>query len=181
MVGSLTMAAFACTSAWRFMNTHYLYFALICFRDILASSFLLIRSPSTASGNFKQQFIAYFSSALPLLYLASPGTNLSLNMTLVANLMAVAGFLLATLATIELGSRIGISPAFRNSVCRSGVYKWMRHPMYVGYVLMEFSAVLINPINLGILLVSVSCYFWRARAERHVLSVKVYLNKYILN
>ena len=71
-------------------------------------------------------------------------------------------------ATVELGAAIGISPANRGFV-RSGIYHYIKHPMYLGYVISELELVFLNPINLGILVISVVLYSLRAFMENKVL------------
>jgi protein-S-isoprenylcysteine O-methyltransferase Ste14 len=72
----------------------------------------------------------------------------------VTNLLVIIGFLLATLATIELGDSMGVSPAYRGKVCRTGIYRWVKHPMYLGYAIADFSWVLVSPLNSIIYVVS---------------------------
>ena len=83
---------------------------------------------------------------------------------LVSDLLAILGFLLVVLATVELGRSIGISPANRGHV-RSGIYRYIKHPMYAGYILSEIGLSLINPFNAILLLVSTTLYYFRAKAE----------------
>jgi protein-S-isoprenylcysteine O-methyltransferase Ste14 len=169
--GAIIMALFAATSLWRFIATQSLFFALLFFRDLLVSIFLCTRKPATSKGPVWTQGLAYFSSFLPLLYSAPKGVDLPLKITLGANLLVIAGFLLVTLATIELGNRMGVSPALRGSTCRTGVYRWMKHPMYFGYVIAELSWVLIDPKNLTLYCTSTCAYLIRANLETKTIDL----------
>ena len=86
-----------------------------------------------------------------------------------SEIFVAVGFLIVTLATIELGQRLGVSPAKRGEVCSSGVYRYLNHPMYVGYALAELGVVLLNPQNAGFFAISISLYILRARAESCIL------------
>lgn len=112
--------------------------------------------------------LAYVSSAMPLLYLGS--TVSSKNLFLASDLLAIIGFLIVVLATAELGVSIGVSPANRGSV-HSGIYRHIKHPMYLGYVVSELGLVLLNPYNILFFLISISFYVVRAKSENYILQV----------
>ncbi|MCB0369615.1 MAG: hypothetical protein KDD45_09270, partial [Bdellovibrionales bacterium] len=111
---------------------------------------------------------AYLSSAMPLLYLGS--TVASKTLFLASDLLATVGFLIVVLATVELGTSIGISPANRG-VVRSGVYGYVKHPMYFGYVVSEIGLVILNPLNAALFALSLSLYIFRSKSENKVLQV----------
>jgi protein-S-isoprenylcysteine O-methyltransferase Ste14 len=89
-------------------------------------------------------------------------------MEAVAGCLSVVGFSLATIALFELGTSFGVSPASRG-VVRTGVYRWMGHPIYIGYVTAELGFVILNPINGAILGISAALYALRAVMESRVL------------
>jgi protein-S-isoprenylcysteine O-methyltransferase Ste14 len=110
---------------------------------------------------------AYASSAMPLLYFGSTVSSKAL--FLASDLLAIIGFLIVVLATIELGTSIGISPANRGLV-RSGIYRYIKHPMYLGYAISEMGLVILNPLNLSICVVSMILYFIRSKIEIKILN-----------
>ncbi|MGK5083087.1 isoprenylcysteine carboxylmethyltransferase family protein [Bdellovibrionota bacterium FG-1] len=169
MGGALLMMAFAAIAGWRWSHSERLFYAFLFFRDLLWSVFLLARVPAIKQGTIRQAALAYISTALPLFY-AVPRVPVPTWMIMIADFGAVVGFLLATLATIELGTRVGVSPGLRGQECREGVYRWVRHPMYTGYVIAELGWVLLLPENVVLFIVSVLCYWARSRAERCVLT-----------
>ena len=69
---------------------------------------------------------------------------------------------------LKKSSSFGVSPANRGAV-RSGLYRYIRHPMYMGYVIAEFGFVLLNPTNLIIWVISVGLYFARTKIEDRAL------------
>ncbi|HLE12703.1 MAG TPA: isoprenylcysteine carboxylmethyltransferase family protein [Bacteriovoracaceae bacterium] len=109
--------------------------------------------------------LAYISSALPLLYL--PAESASSFAALASTLLAIAGFTISTLALLDLGTSFGVAPANRGIV-RSGLYRYLRHPMYAGYVIAEVGFVLLNPVNAVILAASFFFYILRAKLENRI-------------
>ena len=106
--------------------------------------------------------IAYVSSALPLIYL-SPLKSTPLQP--IADIMSITGFLIATWATIDLGKQLGVSPAKRGRRHEGGLYRYCRHPMYLGYAVAQGGWVLINPFNIPLYALSLGLFFVRAREE----------------
>lgn len=168
LVGAAFMALFAVVSAWRWLHTGSLFYALLLLRDGMWSVFFLVRRPALKTGSRVEAVLAYVSTALPLFYF-SPGGMVSWWLPVVANALAVIGFLLATLATIELGVKLGVAPAARGEKCRNGVYRWLKHPMYSGYIIAEAGWILLYPANAILFIASVACYACRMRAENRVL------------
>ena len=162
--GAIFMALFGGLSAWRWAATGSLFFALLVFRDFIMSYFFLKRKSALRMTSGMPVALSYLSTLLPLFY-QSPAILVSEGGAIAANILFLSGFLLFTLATIELGSRVGISPALRDSVCRSGVYRIFRHPMYAGYMIAEAGWVIINPANSLLFVTCAGCYFFRMKAE----------------
>jgi protein-S-isoprenylcysteine O-methyltransferase Ste14 len=97
-----------------------------------------------------------------------PGDAVSFTGGLV--LVTIAAFLsLASL--LSLGKSFGIRPALRDLVTR-GPYRFVRHPMYLAYVLGDIGYNL-QETNLGTVLLVVTGWMsllYRIHAEEHVLS-----------
>ena len=97
-----------------------------------------------------------------------PGDAVSFTGGLV--LVTIAAFLsLASL--LSLGRSFGIRPALRDLVTR-GPYRFVRHPMYLAYVLGDIGYNL-QETNLGTVLLVVTGWMsllYRIHAEEHVLS-----------
>jgi len=149
-----------------------LFFGLTTLRDFAAAYFLLIRHPDQIHERKWLGFndvLAYGSSALPLTYFSSV-SDPSAGLWIATQFLVIIGFALATLALLELGSSFGISPARRRSIA-SGVYRYMSHPMYAGYIISEVGFVLLNPANVFLFVLSVCLYWRRAGAEKRVLLI----------
>jgi protein-S-isoprenylcysteine O-methyltransferase Ste14 len=170
LFGAAMMAIFAGIAGWRWHNTVSLFFALLVLRDLVLAYGFLTRSRMSVEGGVRARAAAYFSTFLPLLYQVSSSVA-SKTTVFIVNSFFVVGFLLATLAAIELGSVIGIAPAFRGKIVRTGVYRFFRHPMYTGYLIAELGWVLLNPINLLIFVASICLIFYRIRIENRILQL----------
>lgn len=167
-LGSLVMASFGVIAIMRWQQTNLIFFLLLAFRDFIAAYFFLRRNPSQVKSNLLQSAVAYVSSFMTLVYLPQM-ENVSKELLMASDLLSIVGFAIVALATIELGTSMGVSPANRGIV-RSGVYKFIKHPMYAGYVVSEIGMVLVNPINVFIFIVSAGLYLRRLIWENRILS-----------
>lgn len=165
--GSLMMFGFGAIAFYRWHQTQLVFFLLLVLRDFVAAYFFLKRNQTQVKATRLQSVLAYLSSAMPLVYF-SPSEDVKM-FFLISNLLSIVGFLLVSLATIELGQSIGISPANRGYV-RTGIYRYIKHPMYWGYLVSEVGMVFLNPLNGVLLVVSCSMYFLRARCEEKALN-----------
>lgn len=165
--GSAMMIGFGILALYRWHQTQLIFFLLLVLRDFAAGYFFFKRKPSQTRSTLVPSILAYISSAIPLLYFGL--TVASKSLFLASDLLAILGFLIVVFATVELGTSIGISPANRGHVC-SGIYRYIKHPMYLGYVISEAGMVLLSSFNLIIFGVSVSLYFIRSKIENKVLN-----------
>lgn len=166
--GTFLMAVFGLISLGRSLETGLLFFLLLALRDFIASYFFFARSEPYRNSSKFMSLIAYASSGLPLFYSGIP-IVVPIQTQLLASLLVIGGFTIAALATIELANRMGISPAVRGEICRSGAYRFFAHPMYLGYIIAEIGIVIGNFENLSIFVVSVILYLVRMRAESNIL------------
>lgn len=160
------MVGFGVVAFYRWQQTQLIFFLLLVLRDFAAGYFFFRRQPAHSRGSRTLTVLAYASSAMPLLYFGSTVSSKAL--FLASDLLAIVGFLIVVLATVELGTSIGISPANRGLV-RSGIYRYIKHPMYLGYVVSEFGLVILNPLNAVFMVLSTSLYVIRAATENKVL------------
>ena len=168
IIGSLIMLFFGAMSFYRFYTTGIIFFLLMVLRDVIAAWFLFSRRGKIDENSSKKiAVVAYFSSAIPLFYFK--GASTSSVLVAVASMISILGFLVSTLALIELGKSFGVSPANRGQVT-TGVYRFTKHPMYLGYVISEFSFLLFNSSNVLIYLISMSLYLYRAKVEELCLN-----------
>ncbi|MCB0415554.1 MAG: hypothetical protein KDD50_14550 [Bdellovibrionales bacterium] len=168
-MGSIFMLSFGIISFARWNNSGELFFLLLAFRDFVASYFLAKREKAEIEGSKKMAVLAYLSSALPLLYFSAPfGFAPRLN-SLIADICTILGFLIVTWATIDLGTKLGVSPAKRGEKVTKGLYKLVGHPMYLGYAIAQLGWIFLNKWNVLIYLVCMTLFVVRAKAEVKII------------
>jgi protein-S-isoprenylcysteine O-methyltransferase Ste14 len=167
----MLMLIFAGVALQRWNTSQDFFFLMLFLKDFGAGIFFLSRRPSETRHNTWQASAAYISAAIPLFYLS--GGSVPIGLAITSKLMLICGFLISTLAIIELGNQIGISPAKRGKRCRTGVYRIVNHPMYLGYVIAELATVLANPLNGALFTVSLLLYLQRCRWENAILVKKL--------
>ncbi len=86
-------------------------------------------------------------------------------------MLGVIGPAFSIWSLLHLRRSFGIFVVVRNVVL-AGPYRWVRHPMYLGYLFLLAGVVLINGSIAYIVLVSVQVLLllWRARLEENLLS-----------
>lgn len=167
-IGAFIMTVFASIAAFRWHSSGLLFFALMFFRDLAAVFFLLTRKKIVSKTRFElDDLVAYVSCAMPFFYFSSeyPINTIAL---LIVDILSILGFGVATVALFELGSSFGVTPANRG-VITTGIYRYLKHPMYAGYILAEVGFIMINHLNVALFAFSVALYLVRGRAETATL------------
>jgi protein-S-isoprenylcysteine O-methyltransferase Ste14 len=70
-------------------------------------------------------------------------------------LLSAAGLLVIITGKATLGRSFGLMPAHRGLVC-SGIYAWVRHPIYAGYLLTHLAFLIAHPTAWNLLLLAAS-------------------------
>ena len=167
------IAAYLLLNYLRFMllftETPLLVIRQVFFTITLVSALLLLAVRSRATA-FTAKAVDYIYTVLgvgsPLLFQAAPSDG-----PLIAGAsLEFAGLLFVVCAFLSLNRSFGLAPENRG-VKTAGVYGFVRHPMYLGYILAEIGFILNNSsiFNLFILPMSTLFLLLRLRAEERLL------------
>jgi protein-S-isoprenylcysteine O-methyltransferase Ste14 len=119
------------------LPTHSYAFALVV-SEGLAVFFILIRKPGNMPVSAYALIIAMLGTALPLL--ARPGGAV-LMPPLVSSGLMIVGMVINISAKLALNRSFGLVAANRG-IKRGGPYRFVRHPMYLGYMTTQFGFLL---------------------------------------
>lgn len=88
-----------------------------------------------------------------------------------AAVLTVCGLTMQLFAKLTLGRRFGLVAANRG-ICIAGPYRWVRHPIYFGYVMLHTGFFLLNPSlwNAGVFVALYSIKIPRILAEERLLA-----------
>jgi protein-S-isoprenylcysteine O-methyltransferase Ste14 len=88
----------------------------------------------------------------------------------VSTMLLFTGATIALMAKLFLGRSFGVVPANRG-VKDHGVYRWVRHPMYAGYILNQlgFLLVFFSPYNVAVYIGAWIAFWLRAVEEEKFL------------
>jgi protein-S-isoprenylcysteine O-methyltransferase Ste14 len=131
--------------------------------------FLLLRRGTTAiSRSPLEWLLALGATCAPLM--VTPGVESPLIPPAAAALLLLFGMLLQIHAKLVLGRSFGCVPAHRG-LKLNGPYRFVRHPMYAGYLLGHTAFLLINPTrwNAAIYLLCYATQIPRLLAEERLL------------
>ena len=87
-----------------------------------------------------------------------------------AVLLTIIGVSIQLISKITLGRRFGVVAANRG-ICMSGPYRFVRHPIYMGYIFLHAGFVILNPHiwNFGVFALLYSVQIPRLLAEERLL------------
>ena len=134
---------------------------------LMALAFLAIRKSARAVTRRKRDYVyTIIGFSAPLLL--QPARNGG--PVYIAATLEFTGLAFVISAFLYLNRSFGLAPQNRG-IKTAGVYRLVRHPMYLGYILAEVGYVFDNVSNLNLLVLIVSVLFLvlRLRAEEHLL------------
>ena len=156
--------------AWRMIQSPNGYAPLVMISETAVMLFTLIRRPTAAiSLRAGDWMLAFTATIAPLLILPTASPN-----PLLAPLgvfLLVIGNCWQAYAKLILRRSFGIAPANRG-IKITGPYRFMRHPMYAGYLAVHVGvlAVMFSPWNLLIYGIGWFAQIKRLLAEEQLLS-----------
>lgn len=137
----------------------------------VAVALILLRRPASEVSSKPMEWgIAFGATAAPLLLRAAPHTEPLLQAAVPALLM-MFGLWLQISAKLSLGRAYGVAPANRG-LATKGLYRMVRHPIYLAYFIGQVGFLLLNPTlwNLVVLVIAWSLQVVRIRAEEQLLA-----------
>lgn len=145
---------------------------LICGFYFLIAYFFATREDAQKMGTILESAVSIVSYCLPFfisfsgLYFSSDG-----EFTNVGQVFLISGLCITYLALLSLHKSVGIVPARRSIVTR-GMYRFVRHPMYFGEIIMSIGIALIylNFATISIVCVGFFALVLRIRWEERILS-----------
>ena len=168
-VVALTFYAFLVYRIWpEDLSAGALAPALILLSEGMIILFLLIRRHTSDISLRPQDWIvAFVATVAPLMIVKAPEpSNLAVGATLL-----LLGMLIQAAAKLSLRRSFGLVAANRG-VKTSGAYRYVRHPMYLGYMVSHVGFFLMSPILINLIVYSVawSCFILRIEYEERVLT-----------
>jgi protein-S-isoprenylcysteine O-methyltransferase Ste14 len=141
---------------------------------LLASETLVVvltvlrRSTAIVDRSYRARVLTALSMLGPVL--VRPSTIAALAPELFTVLLSAAGLLVVITGKLSLGRSFGLMPANRG-VVSSGVYRLVRHPIYLGYLVTHAGFVAANPTlwNIAMLVFADVALMWRAVCEEQTL------------
>jgi len=142
------------------------------FYVLVIALYFLRSSAGATTRSFPAKFIALFASFIPFLMplLASPAGTSSAVLT-ISNLVILAGMAVSLAALGTLGRSFSIIPQTRRLVV-SGLYRLVRHPIYLGEITGMLGLVLagVSMPKILFFLALAGCQVYRAFEEEKLLA-----------
>lgn len=142
---------------------------LLVSESLVVALTLLRRNAGTVDRSWKARILTGFSTFGPSM--VSPVSAAAFLPETVTVLIAAAGIVITVCGKLSLGRSFGLAPANRGVVC-TGLYRFARHPIYLGYLITHLGFVLANPVawNLVALGAADLALMFRAVCEEQTLA-----------
>ena len=139
---------------------------------------LVRRSAGTVDRSWQARTLTMFSTFGPPL--VRPSSVSVLSSESLAIVVSAIGLVIVVLGKLSLGRSFGLTPANRGIVC-SGFYRYLRHPIYLGYVLTHMGFAIAYPAdwNLVILIAADTALMFRAVCEEKTLALDPEYREYM--
>lgn len=140
---------------------------LMLLRAFIVLFCFLRREEATTRAPFWQITFAWTSTFLPTLMVWEPVTGGLLE---VGQTVAICGMILFIYACLDLDRSFGVSPAIRSPVS-TGIYNFIRHPIYSSHVVVEIGLLIASPTSTNFQIAGIVwlSYWIRAYWEQQLL------------
>lgn len=140
------------------------------FVTLILILFLVRRERTGERSSLRGSVVAVLGTFSVILFALNSGTEPRESLLGIAAAIQLAGLTWTILSLVYLGRSFGILPEARDLV-RHGPYRVVRHPLYLGELVMIFGAMLpvISPIGLSVWLFAAAMQIWRTVHEERAL------------
>jgi protein-S-isoprenylcysteine O-methyltransferase Ste14 len=155
--------------AWRVIHSENPFAPLALVSETAVLVFVLIRRPTAAiSLSLGDWMLAFTATMAPLLI--APGPEPLKALVPIALALVFVGNCGQAWAKLVLRRSFGVAPANRG-IKISGPYRYVRHPMYAGYLMVHIGLILLLPslLNLTIYAIGWWAQILRLQAEERLL------------
>ena len=141
VLGTLFFSIFALNLGLQWFNNPFFSSGTVF--SLVAIYFLVThKKAKEIDGSWFSVVIAALHVFFPLLYVRNPSNPfLEGNLLTTVALIALLGLSIAVASIIDLSGSLGILPAHRG-IKKTGLYREVRHPIYLGYIIMHIGVVL---------------------------------------
>jgi len=142
---------------------------LLASEALVVALTLVRRSAGIVDRTFRARLLTIVATFGPPL--VRPDSLEGLAPETVTLIISAVGLIVVVLGKLSLGRSFGLSPANRGVVC-SGMYRIVRHPIYLGYLIIHVGFVAANPSswNIAILAIADIALMRRAKCEELTLA-----------
>jgi len=183
MVGKVCIlmlfSAMAMRLAQDFVETGHITGLLLLASEALVVALTLVRRPAgVVDRTWRARTLTMFSTFCPPLL--RPVAVAALGPESLTVMISAVGLMIVVLGKISLGRSFGLTPANRGVVC-SGVYRFVRHPIYLGYLITHVGFLIAYPAgwNLAVLVAADVALMLRAICEERTLALDASYRAYM--
>lgn len=161
-------------------HPHPMHFGILIHNTLLMCFFFTRRKSVRTSFRFADWAVPILTLCAAMLL--RPTVFIQNSVTFVSGILQYVGIAGIIISLLSLGRSFGIIPANRK-VVRSGVYRFIRHPMYISEILFYTGFVVGNPTlrNMILIVLVLTGQIWRAISEEALLcsdpSYRVYMQR----
>ncbi len=163
---ALLLQVFLCYKKFE-ENDSLNWLGLVIVNAVMVSMYVARSDAKQISKSLALWILAFAGTCMPLAVRPSDSSGL----TTLGSAVQLAGTVAMLLSFLSLRRSFGIVPANRG-IRTSGLYQWIRHPLYASELLVLCGVVLVNPSPLNVLVFAIAALlqFSRAVAEEQFLS-----------
>lgn len=162
-------SAMSSAIAQDFVRTAHVTGLLLLVSEALVVALTLVRrTAAIVDRTWEARILTMFSTFGPPLLRPSAAAAAPESVTIA---ISAIGLIIVVLGKLSLGRSFGLTPANRG-VVSTGLYRIVRHPIYLGYLITHVGFVIANPAgwNLAVLAAADAALMLRAACEERTLA-----------